>query len=345
MAGTCGACDSLYATDGNSVDLLHKSIATWTTEDVKVEPVLDTVFPGNNPFNAIVNQWSAFINLKSGQRRRFRAWIPDADVEVKGTIIIVHGFAEHSARYNHVAKYFNDNGFRVFGFDHRFHGDDDDFVGWKIKDIKTFDEIVDDAVEIIGYIEEKCADLPYFIFGHSMGGMITVRTILRMQETWKCQGVVLSNPLVKAFGNVLAPFPYAAFYRGLARCLSSISPLLPSPGLAPEDLSRLPEVVQALKDDPKCFGDKVSTRFACAMVTNASYDTQKRLHEIACPFFIIIGEMDKAVVPSGGIMLYERASSGDKTIKKYNLYHEMHNEEERDNVLSDVVNWFTSRLA
>ena len=108
--------------------------------------------------------------------------IADGDVTVKGTIIIVHGFAEHSARYHHVAKYFNDNGFQVFGFDHRFHGDDDDFVGWKIKDIESFDEIVDDTVEIIGYIEKKCADLPYFIFGHSMGGMTTIMSLLRLQD-------------------------------------------------------------------------------------------------------------------------------------------------------------------
>ena len=80
------------------------------------------------------------------------------------------------------------------------------------------------------------------------------------------------------------------------------------------------------------------------MVTDASYQTQKRLHEIAMPFLLIIGEKDKAVVPSGGYMLYERASSGDKTMKKYNLFHEMHNEAERDDVLSDVVNWISAKL-
>lgn len=149
---------------------------------------------------------------------------------------------------------------------------------------------------------------------------------------------------MKAYGNALAPLPYASFYRGLAHCISSVVPLLPSPGLDPADLSRLPEVVKALQDDPKCFGDQISTRFACVMVTDASYHNMKRLHEIAAPFMVIIGEMDKAVVPAGGMMLYERASSGDKTMKKYNLYHEMHNEADRDQVLSDVVNWFTDRL-
>ena len=43
MAGTVEGIDSLYATDGNSVELLHESLAKWSSEEVTIEPVIDTV--------------------------------------------------------------------------------------------------------------------------------------------------------------------------------------------------------------------------------------------------------------------------------------------------------------
>lgn len=266
--------------------------------------------------------------------------LADADVAIRGSILLIHGYAEHSGRYNHVAKYLCDNNFKVYGYDHKFHGDNESNVGWGIKNIKTFDDLIDDCAEVVNKIEENAGGLPYFVLGHSMGGLITILTTLRLQSTWKCNGVVLSGPLVRAYGNILAPYPYATFYRGLAHCISNVMPLLPSPGVDTSMLTHVPEVIAAAKADPTMFGEKVSTRYAQVMVTDASYFLQKRLEDFEAPFLLVVGTEDKVTNPQGGIALHERASSKDKKMIKYDgLYHEILNEVERDQVLSDVVNW------
>jgi lysophospholipase len=49
--------------------------------------------------------------------------------------------------------------------------------------------------------------------------------------------------------------------------------------------------------------------------------------------------------PAGSDLVAERASSADKTLKKYpGLYHEIFNEPEKDAVLDDVAGWLEARL-
>ena len=67
--------------------------------------------------------------------------------------------------------------------------------------------------------------------------------------------------------------------------------------------------------------------------------------KITLPFIVFQGGEDKLVDPSGAQMLYDQASSTDKTIKVYkDLYHEVFNEQERDIVLQDVETWLTAHI-
>merc|ERR1712080_90262 len=111
--------------------------------------------------------------------------------------------------------------------------------------IKSFDVFINDCVKIIHFVEAKFPDLPYFLFGHSMGGLIAAQATLKLQErrpSWKCKGVVLSAPAFRSQGNWLAPCPYACFFRGLANCMSCILPCLQTPAAPIKLLSRSPEV-------------------------------------------------------------------------------------------------------
>jgi lysophospholipase len=49
--------------------------------------------------------------------------------------------------------------------------------------------------------------------------------------------------------------------------------------------------------------------------------------------------------PTGSDLVFARAGSADKTLKKYpGLYHEIFNEPEQDAVLDDVAKWLEPRL-
>lgn len=50
-------------------------------------------------------------------------WLPlDPSTPIKGLLFLVHGAAEHSLRYHHIAQRFTTNGFAVFSLDHQGHG-------------------------------------------------------------------------------------------------------------------------------------------------------------------------------------------------------------------------------
>ena len=67
--------------------------------------------------------------------------------------------------------------------------------------------------------------------------------------------------------------------------------------------------------------------------------------KITLPFIVVQGSQDKLVDPAGAQMLYDKASSKDKTIKVYDgLYHEVFNEPERARVLKDVETWLAAHV-
>jgi alpha-beta hydrolase superfamily lysophospholipase len=67
--------------------------------------------------------------------------------------------------------------------------------------------------------------------------------------------------------------------------------------------------------------------------------------KISLPFITVQGGQDKLVDPGGAQMLYDGASSKDKTIKIYEgFYHEVFNEPERARVLKDVETWLEGHI-
>jgi acylglycerol lipase len=108
------------------------------------------------------------------------------------------------------------------------------------------------------------------------------------------------------------------------------------------DISRDPEVVKAYVNDPLVFHGKMPARLAAELL-KAMLHVTAEADKITLPFIIVQGSEDKLVDPGGAQMLYEKASSKDKTIRVYEgLHHEVFNEPERARVLKDVEAWLAA---
>jgi alpha-beta hydrolase superfamily lysophospholipase len=71
----------------------------------------------------------------------------------------------------------------------------------------------------------------------------------------------------------------------------------------------------------------------------------ERLPQLTIPLLVLHGEQDQMTNPAGSDLVFARAGSADKTLKKYPvLYHEIFNEPEKDAVLDDVAEWLGARL-
>lgn len=89
-----------------------------------------------------------------------------------GVVQIIHGMAEHAARYDEFAKFLNSHGFLVVADDHRGHGKTDpDTLGYCDGDM--FADTVRDEAIITEYYKEKYPTLKYFLLGHSYGSFLT----------------------------------------------------------------------------------------------------------------------------------------------------------------------------
>jgi len=69
------------------------------------------------------------------------------------------------------------------------------------------------------------------------------------------------------------------------------------------------------------------------------------LGKITLPFITVQGSADELVAPGDAQLLYDKASSKDKTIKVYEgFYHEVFNEPGRAIVLNDVEVWLRAHV-
>lgn len=102
-----------------------------------------------------------------------RAWIYTPIQKPRGIVQLVHGFGEHSRRYLHMILKLNEAGFVVAADDHVGHGktahDSGNWGDWGDKGYMTMAE---DEHMLRKIVQEQYPDLPYFMFGHSMGSMI-----------------------------------------------------------------------------------------------------------------------------------------------------------------------------
>lgn len=115
------------------------------------------------------------VNFKSSNERdRVYGWIYVPACKPKGIVQLVHGFGEHSRRYLHMIVRYLEAGYIVAADDHVGHGktamENDTWGDWGYEGPHT---MMEDEHLLKEIVQEKYPNLPYFMFGHSMGSMIT----------------------------------------------------------------------------------------------------------------------------------------------------------------------------
>jgi Lysophospholipase len=175
-----------------------------------------------------------------------------------------------------------------------------------------------------------------FLFGHSMGGLVTVLYVLNRRP--EVRGLLLSAPALEVNPD-LAPL-----LRRISQVLGRFAPTLPTVRSPQGSISRDPAVIEDAMNDPLNYHGRTLARTGAELL-RAGTEAQKRLHELTIPFLVFHGTADPLVSPAGSRHLHERAAAADKTLKLYDgLYHETFNEPERERVLGDVSTWLAERL-
>ncbi|MGC4962345.1 lysophospholipase [Gordonia sp. DT218] len=243
----------------------------------------------------------------------------------RGTVVIAHGLGEHGRRYRHVVERLVGAGYLVAVPDHLGHGRS----GGKRLRVQRFSDYTDDLGTVLDQV--AIGDLPTFLIGHSMGGCIALDFALEHQD--RLDGLVLSGAAVVP-GDDLSPVAVK-----LAPLLARVAPGLPTTALDSANISRDPQVVATYDTDPLVTRGKIPAALGGAMLaTMGSFP--RRLPGLHIPLLVLHGSADALTSPAGSEMVDRLAASSDKTLTIYDgLYHEIFNEPERDQVISDVLGW------
>jgi alpha-beta hydrolase superfamily lysophospholipase len=167
-----------------------------------------------------------------------------------------------------------------------------------------------------------------------MGGLIA--TVYALEHPDTIDGLLLSGPAVSIEMVSSAELT-------LAKILSELVPGFRLTKIDAEHISRDPAVVQDYLDDPLVDNGKIEVRLGGEIVRGAE-SIPDWIEELQMPLLVMHGGDDKLTAPSGSQMVFDGASSEDKTIEIYDgLYHEILNEPEQNEVIADIVAWLDAR--
>ncbi len=248
----------------------------------------------------------------------YRMWEASAP---RATIVLSHGYAEHSGRYEHVGDALAGAGFSTWALDHFGHGQSHGeraSIGSLSRAVANLDAFVD-------LVATQDGGLPRFLLGHSMGGLIATAYAEEHQD--RLAGLILS-------GAAVAVSPALEMLKDLEEI-----PEIPMGPL----VSRDPDVVKDYENDPLNYLGPMPRAMIDAFGDIAG--VRDGLSEITLPILVMHGEADALVPSQASDDVAANVSSKDVTLKIWpELYHEIYNEPERAEVLATTITWLNAHL-
>ena len=266
---------------------------------------------------------------KPGPLLQRRAWLPPVP---RSALLVVHGYAEHSGRYDELGAWFAARGLAVHAYDQRGHGRSE---GARCH-VDRFGEYLDDLDRVLERVREEHAGLPVVLVGHSMGGLVVASFLADRRP-----------PVAAAVtsGALLALGPGVSRARVLAaRALRFVWPRLAlGSGLDPNGLSRDEDVVRRYVEDPLVQRNMTAALGAEILATVPR--TAARAAEVQVPVLMLHGAEDPMCPVEGSAAFHGGLQVPGCAFRAYPaLRHEIFNEPEHEQVFADVLDWVERTL-
>jgi alpha-beta hydrolase superfamily lysophospholipase len=267
--------------------------------------------------------------VRDGGRLFYRRWTPDG--APKARLVLAHGFGEHGGRFSNLVRGLLNAGFDTWAMDNRGHGRSFGRRGH----IMRWGDYREDLGAFLTLVRREPGELPFFLTGHSMGGLIVIDSVL--EDPREYTGVVLSGPALTqgAVSPVLIQ---------ISRVLSRLWPSFSvNTKMDAQAISRDPAVVTAYLNDPFVHS-LASARMGTEMAKVIARSMENARHW-RLPLLIIHGGDDRLVAPETSRAFFERVAVSDKTRIEYEGYcHETHNDTGWERPVGDVVSWLAARV-
>ena len=283
------------------------------------------------------------------------------DGEVRAVLQIAHGVAEHVYRYAPFMEFLANNGFVVVANDHLGHGktaeNEQELCFFAEKD--GWNDVVSDMDQLHKLTAAKYPDVPYFLFGHSMGSFYARWYAEKWPES--IAAVIISGTAGPSFMNVIGQRLAGLIAR--VKGPRYVSPLMVKLNFgsyckriknaksANDWLTRDEAVVKAYDADGLCtFQFTASTyREMLATLNHVSSKVWAESINKELPVLLIAGDGDPVGDYGKGVRKVW-AMLGDAGVKDLTCQifeggrHELHNETNRDEVFDYVLTWIEDHI-
>lgn len=278
------------------------------------------------------------IQTRDGLKLARRRWpVPDA----RGAVVLVHGIAEHSGRYQHVAAQLNAWGWSVEGYDHRGHGLSEGLPGGLHRD----DDLVADLAVVVATVRAEQGDSrPLLLLGHSMGGLVVgcyAADLLAPASPagyTNVDGVIMTSPALNVAGSI----PLIA-----RLAMATIGRVWPDlrfhTGFDPRAVCNDPDVVHDYRQDPMVH-DFISARLARFIIEGGGY-VRALAAQWAKPTLLLYAGSDRIVQADGSAEFAQFAPPVVHAQCFQHMAHEILNEPDQVQVFHAMRVWLDERFS
>lgn len=244
----------------------------------------------------------------------------------RASVLIAHGFGEHHGRYLEFIAALNDAGYDAWAFDFEGHGKSPGIPACV------------DVARLIGAHLEARRELTFasrtekiFLFGHSMGGLVTLASTLL--DPHHIAATAVTGPALRPLPNVSV---------GLAKALRPVARLWPGLKTVTIDeglLTHDQEKAAAYRADPLVYQGKVPLLTALTMTIQGDA-TLNNAPMLARPTLILHAGDDALASPEGSRQFAAQTEQAELRVID-ETYHELLNEVERARYTQDIIDWYS----
>ncbi|GAB2256200.1 hypothetical protein Droror1_Dr00009978 [Drosera rotundifolia] len=289
-----------------------------------------------------IRHHSFYFPTSTGQTLFTQRFLPKSH-PIKSLIFATHGYGSDSGwKFQSICIAFAQWGHAVFAADLVGHGRSSGVRGYS-GDMEMVAATAREWMETVRG-DERWRGVPGFLFGESMGGAVTMLIYLQSKpDMWT--GLIFSAPLF-VIPEDMKPSKLRLFMYGLLFGLADTWAVLPDSKMVGKAIKD-PEKLKIIAANPRRYkgNPRVGTMRELVRVTEY---IQNNFDKVTVPFLTVHGTDDVVTCPSSSKLLYEKASSTDKTLKLYEgMYHSLIQGEPDKNVsivLGDMRAWIDERV-
>lgn len=267
------------------------------------------------------------FTVADGQSFDIHIWEPETP---RAVIMAIHGGLAHAGDYVTPALYFKEKGIATVSYDMRGHKQENVYID-------RFARFPEDTVKFLAWTKAAYPDIPIFVMGHSMGGLIiTCFGISYAADEARIKGYIMSSPY---YENAIKVAPIMI---PIVKILGRVLPkaVIPGPDIT-DVLTHDADITRRHRKDEEdgIRGKKATMRFGAELL-KAQVWVRENISRWSHPLFAVVAGADQVADADAAERLLKTIDPRLLTYVRHpDNYHENFNELNREETFARIHEW------